>query len=185
MSIDKGDNIISRAFSKFVAGLNSVGGALIFALVVMINLDVFSRFLFNSPIDGVTELVELSIVAIVFLQLGDAVRNGRLTRSDGLYQRIQKKSPRLGHILGAFFDLAGAAFFITIIAGGLPRFIEAWERGYFAGNKGIFTVPVWPVRLILVIGSATVVIVFLGLVYKHVVAISNMRARNAGGRDET
>ena len=84
----KQGSIISRGFSKFVAGLNSAGSVLILAIVVLINLDVFSRFLFNNPIDGVTELVELSIVAIVFLQLADAVRNGRLTRSDGLYNRL-------------------------------------------------------------------------------------------------
>ena len=164
-------NLITRAFSKFVAGLSSVGGVLIFALIVMINLDVFSRFLFNAPIDGVTELVELSIVAIVFLQLGDAVRNGRLTRSDGLYRKIQAKSPRLGHILGALFDLGGIVFFATIIAGSIPRFIDAWERGYYSGNKGIFVVPVWPVRLIIVIGATTVVLVFAGLVWRHLVAL--------------
>lgn len=165
-------NILSRAFSRFVAGLNSVGGVLIFALVVIINVDILSRFLFNAPIDGVTELVELSIVAIVFLQLGDAVRNGRLTRSDGLYSKIKEKSPRVGHMLGAFFDLAGAAFFVTLIAGSVPRFIDAWERGYYSGNKGIVVIPVWPVRLIIVIGAVTVVFVFLGLVRRHLVALS-------------
>jgi len=169
--VKQGGNVITRAFSGWVAWLNSAGGALIFALVVMINLDVFSRFLFNAPIDGVTELVELSIVAIVFLQLSDAVRSGRLTRSEGLYNKICDKNPRLGHMLGAFFDLAGAAFFVTIIAGSIPRFVDAWERGYYAGNKGIFVVPVWPVRLILVIGAITVVFVFLGLVRRHLRAI--------------
>lgn len=164
----EGGNILSRAFSSFVGGLNSIGTALIFGLVVMINLDVFSRFLFNAPIDGVTELVELSIVAIVFLQLPDAIRAGRLTRSDGLYSRIRKSHPRFASGLGALFDLAGAIFFVTIILGGVPRFIDAWQRGYFSGNKGIFVVPVWPVRLILVIGAVTVVLVFLGLAWKHV-----------------
>jgi TRAP-type C4-dicarboxylate transport system permease small subunit len=169
--VARNDRIISRVFSGFVAGLNSVGGVLIFGLVVMINLDILSRFLFNAPIDGVTELVELSIVAIVFLQLADAVRNGRLTRSDGLYNKIKARNPRLGHILGAFFDLAGAAFFMTLIAGSIPRFIDAWERGYYSGNKGIIVIPVWPVRLIIVIGAITVVIVFLGLVRRHLVAL--------------
>ena len=164
-------NIITRAFSKWVAALNSVGGALIFAMIVLINLDVFSRFLFNAPIDGVTELVELSIVAIVFLQLGDAVRSGRLTRSDSLYKMLCEKKPKVGHALGVFFDLAGAAFFLTIIAGSVPRFIDAWERGYYSGNKGIFVVPVWPVRLILVIGAVTVVFVFVGLVWRHITAL--------------
>ena len=163
--------LVAQIFSKWVTLLNSAGGALIFALIVMINVDVFSRFLFNHPIDGVTELVELSIGAIVFLQLGDAVRNGRLTRSDGLYQRLCEKHPKLGHIFGIVFELAGIAFFLTIIAGSVPRFIEAWERNYFAGNQGIFTVPVWPGRLVLVIGAATVVLIFVGLIGQHIRAI--------------
>ena len=166
-------NMISRAFSVFVAGLNTLGTTLIFAMVILINVDVFSRFLFNAPIDGVKELVELSIVAIVFLQLGDAVRNGRLTRSDGLYLKLQERNPRLGHLLGVFFDLAGAAFFVTIIAGSVPRFVDAWERGFYSGNQGIFVVPVWPVRLILVIGAVTVVFVFLGLAWRNVKAMKS------------
>jgi len=170
--LNESGNLISRLFSRFVAGLNSVGGVLIFGLVVMINLDIIFRFLFNSPIDGVTELVELSIVAIVFLQLGDAVRNGRLTRSDGLYNKIKEKNPRVGHMLGAFFDIAGAVFFMTLIAGSVPRFIDAWERGYYAGNKGIIVIPVWPVRLIIVIGALTVIFVFLGLVKDHLIALA-------------
>ncbi len=166
-------NIFTRTFSAFVASLNNVGTVLIFALMVMINLDVFSRFLFNAPIDGVTELVELSIVAIVFLQLGDAVRAGRLTRSDGLFSRLMDSRPRVAHWLGAMFDFAGALFFIAIILGSTPRFLDAWQRGYFSGNKGIVVIPVWPVRLIIVVGAATVVLVFLGLAWKHIQATQN------------
>ena len=169
-------NIISRAFSAFAGGMNSIGTVLIFGLVVMINLDVFSRFLFNAPIDGVKELVELSIVAIVFLQLPDAVRAGRLTRSEGLYSRLQESHPRFTNGLGAFFDIAGALFFVAIILGSVPRLVDAWERNYFAGNKGIFVVPVWPVRLVLVIGSLTVVIVFLSLAWIHIQALRNPSA---------
>lgn len=172
-------SILSRAFSRFVAGLNSVGGVLIFGLVVMINLDILLRFLFNAPIDGVTELVELSIVAIVFLQLADAVRNRRLTRSDGLYSKIRERNPRFGHALGAFFDLAGAVFFLTLIAGSIPRFVDAWERGYYAGNKGIVVIPVWPVRLIIVIGAVTVVFVFLGQARRHLIALARKDGSNA------
>lgn len=171
--------MIGRAFSQFVALLNSAGGILIFALVVMINLDIFARFLFNSPIDGVTELVELSIVAIVFLQLGDAVRNGRLTRSDGLFAKIKASKPRVGHAMAALFDLAGAAFFATLVAGSVPRFVDAWERGYYAGNQGIVVIPVWPVRLIIVIGAVTVIFVFLGLVRRHLSALISNQGSEA------
>jgi len=171
-------NSVTRIFSKWVSAINSAGGALIFAMIIMINIDVFARFLFNHPIDGVAELVELSIVAIVFLQLADAVRNGRLTRSDGLYNRLCEKKPALGHMLGIFFELCGIAFFVTIVSGSVPRLVEAWERNYYAGNQGIFTVPVWPVRLILVVGAITVIFVFIGFVWRHIQALRSGEYHN-------
>ena len=175
-----GTPIISRAFSALVAGLNSVGTVWIFALMVLINVDVFSRYLFNAPIQGVTEVVELSIVGIVFLQISDAVRAGRLTRSDGLYRQILMRRPAVGYILGALFDLAGALFFMSILLGAIPRLIEAYERGYFAGNEGLFVVQVWPIRLILVIGCIVVALQFLVLSWRNVQALQAQSARGAG-----
>ncbi len=53
-----------------LSNLNSIGSVWIFVLTLLINADAFGRKLFHSPIDGVNEIVELSIVGIVFLQLG-------------------------------------------------------------------------------------------------------------------
>ena len=168
-------NPVVRAFSALVAGLNSVGTTWIFVLMLVINVDVLSRFLFNLPIQGVAEVVELSIVGIVFLQISDAVRAGRLTRSDGLYMQILKRRPVIGHVMGVVFDLAGAVFFIFILLGAVPRLIEAYERGYFAGNEGLFVVPVWPIRLILVIGCVVVALQFALLAWRNVQAVQQLR----------
>jgi TRAP-type mannitol/chloroaromatic compound transport system permease small subunit len=167
----EGTRALIRGFTALVAGLNGVGTAWIFALMVLINVDVLSRYLFNSPIQGVAEIVELSIVGIVFLQISDTVRLRRLTRSDGLYARILSQRPRIGHVLGAFFDLAGFSFFVCILIGGFPRLVEAYERGYFAGNEGLFVVPVWPIRLILVIGCVVAAIQFLMLAWDHIASL--------------
>ena len=67
-------NLLSRSFFALVAGLNSVGTMWIFALMVLINVDVLSRYLLNAPIQGVSEVVALSIVGIVFLQISDTVQ---------------------------------------------------------------------------------------------------------------
>jgi TRAP-type mannitol/chloroaromatic compound transport system permease small subunit len=148
--------------------LNGVGTAWIFVLMLIVNTDVISRFVFNAPIQGVTEIVRLSIVGIVFLQISDAVRLGRLTRSDGLYQRFVARHPLAGSVAGLVFDLLGAVFFVILLIGSVPRLFEAWERGYFLGNEGLFTVPIWPIRLILVIGCTVVSIQFLILATRHV-----------------
>ena len=168
-------NPVIRAFSGLVAGLNSIGTGWIFVLMLIINVDVLSRYLFNAPIQGVAEIVELSIVGIVFLQISDAVRNGRLTRSDGLFQQIVKRRPVLGHSMGAVFDVAGTVFFISILFGAIPRLIEAYERGYFAGNEGLFVVPVWPIRLILVIGCIVVAMQFLLLAWRNLQTVRQLR----------
>lgn len=165
--------LVANGFSGLVAGLNSVGSGWIFALMVLINVDVLARFLFNAPIQGVAEIVELSIVGIVFLQISDAVRAGRLIRSDGVYRQILKRSPKLGYSLGAIFDVAGAVFFVMILLGAVPRLIEAYERSYFAGNVGLFTVSVWPIRLILVVGCVVVAIQFLVLAWQNLKALAS------------
>ena len=161
------EHLVTRAFSGLVVGLNGIGTVWIFVLMIVVNVDILARFLFNAPIQGVTEIVELSIVGIVFLQISDAVRRGRLTRSDGLYRRFSERHPRLGHSAGIVFDLLGAAFFVALLCGGVPRLMEAWQRGYFAGNEGLFVVPIWPIRLILVIGSAVVTLQFLALAWQE------------------
>jgi TRAP-type C4-dicarboxylate transport system permease small subunit len=164
-------SVLSRAFEVWVVTLNSIGTAWIFLLMLIINADVLARLLFNAPIDGVPEMVALSIVGIVFLQLSDAVRAGRLIRSDGFFNRVIARRPRLGLVLNTFYDLCGMAFFVAILFGIVPIFIEAYQGDYYAGTEGIFTVPVWPIRLILVISCITVVAVFASLVKRHVGAL--------------
>lgn len=168
-------NIFVKALYAVVTGLNSLGTVLIFVLVLLINTDIFSRFLFNAPIDGIKEIVELSIVAIVFLQLGDAVHAGKLARSDAFYHRIVARHPRLGHGMSVFFDLAGAIFFTAILIGALPLFIDAFEREYYVGNQGMFMMHVWPVRLILVIGCITTALIFISRAVIHLKALFGER----------
>lgn len=167
-------------FAAWVSSLNAIGTLWIFLIMLLINADVIIRFLFDTPIDGVTEIIEVSIAGIVFLQLSDAVRAGRLTRSDGLFNKLTEAKPRLGHFLGIFFDICGAAFFIAILFGAVPTFIESYQNDFYAGSEGIFTIPIWPIRLILCISCVTVVGVFIGLIGKHIKALKTLSATNGG-----
>ena len=92
-------------FERWVFSLNGIGTLWIFLIMLLINTDVLLRFLFNAPIDGVTEIVEVSIAGIVFLQLADAIRAGRLTRSDGLFNKIKANKPVLGQWMDIFLSL--------------------------------------------------------------------------------
>jgi TRAP-type C4-dicarboxylate transport system permease small subunit len=150
-----------RALGGALGALSALGAALIVAVLVLVNADSLGRTLFARPILGVIEIVELSLVAIVFLQLGDTVRAGRLTRSDGVLVLLEARRPRLAHALHAAFDLIAAAFMALVLFGAVPRLAESWERGEFKGTAQVFTFPEWPVRLIVVVGAAAALAAFL------------------------
>lgn len=150
-----------RALFRALAGLNVTGALLVVMLLVLINVDSLGRTFFSMSILGVHEVVELSLVAIVFLQLGDAVRSGRMMRSDGLLTILDRRLPALARAMRAFFDLVSVAFLMLIVFGGIPRFIESYQRGEFKGTAQVFTVPEWPVKLIIVVGAIAAILAFL------------------------
>ncbi len=146
---------------RALASLNALGSVWIFCLMALINADAFGRTLFAAPINGVNEMIELSLVGIVFMQLGDATRHGRLTRSDGFFNFMLRRRPAIGRIMGATFDLLGALFMGLILWGSTPLLIEAWEGDFYVGNEGVFTAPMWPVKLVVVIGCFVTMLLFL------------------------
>ena len=158
---------------KSLSSLNALGSLWIFFIMILVNADVFGRNLFLAPIDGVNEIIELSLVGIVFLQLGDATRRGRLTRSDGFLNLITKRQPQVGSFIAAIFDVLGAFFMWLILWGSLPIFIESWQGNFYEGQEGVFTAPVWPVNLVVVIGSILTALLFLRLAWDHLRSVCN------------
>lgn len=177
--MENNQNGLARVFGGWVFLLNSVGTAWIFLIMLLINTDVLMRFLFDKPIDGVAEIVAISIVGIVFLQLSDAIRAGRLTRSDGFFNKIAEKKPKVGAAMDLVFDICGVVFFAVILVGAVPFFIDAWVNNYFVGTEGIFTFPKWPIRLILVISCATAMLVILVKIFAQIMGFSNPLTANS------
>jgi len=140
--------------------MNAAGSVWILLLILLVSADALGRSFFLHPIVGTTELVTLSIVGIVFMQLPDTVRGGRLTRSDSLLAALP---PRARAALEGLFCLLGAAFMALGLWGSAPLLKEAVERNHWIGNEGVFTAPVWPVKTLIVVGLAVCLIQFLRL----------------------
>ena len=141
--------------------LASVGAAWIFGIMVLVNFDVFGRFLFSQPIDGVPETVSLSIVGIVFLQLANTLREERFIRSDIVIGRLRLSRPRLAYAFDAVIHLLGAVMFALILVYIFPKFLTALDRGTYVGNFGRFTMVIWPILLTITVGTALTVIQYL------------------------
>lgn len=152
---------LNRVYGYITESFNVIGTVWILALMVLINADAAGRTFLQSPITGVPEIVSLSIVGIVFLQLASALRNGSLTRSDMLLSVLLRRWPRVGAALDSLFNLAGAVTIWFLLQASWPRFVTAWQRGETIGVVGRFVIPTWPIKLILVIGAVAMLVQFL------------------------
>lgn len=148
-------------FGRGVAGLSALGTGWIFFLMLMICADVFSRDFFNAPILGVAEMVQFSIVGIVFLQLPQTLRSGSLTRSDVLLSGIVRRWPRGAYVMQGLFDLIGAALFGIIFITTVPLLKAAYVDNEFYGSTGVVQIPTWPLKLLILVGCAAMAVQFL------------------------
>jgi TRAP-type mannitol/chloroaromatic compound transport system permease small subunit len=161
---------VTVVFDLFVAIMNAAGSIWIFAIMVLICADVTLRYVFSSPIPGVPLVITMSLIAIVFLQLPDALFAGRVTRNAAFIMRILERRPKLGRALNAIYYLIGAAFVAVLVYYGIPIFEKAWKSNSYLGNRGDFTLPDWPFKLLIVVGSAMITIQYLRLAYANVCA---------------
>jgi TRAP-type mannitol/chloroaromatic compound transport system permease small subunit len=156
-----------RLFGSLVTGMNAAGSCWIVVLMLLINIEAIGRSAFNSPIIGVIEMIEISVVGIVFMQLADSLRRGVLTRSDGLFNQVLKRKPAIAHIMAVVTHLMGAVFMVLILWGSIPFFADAWTNDYYIGVEGMFTAPVWPIALIIVLAVMVTMIQFLIMTLDH------------------
>ncbi len=151
----------SDRVSKFLMVLAAVWA---FALVFLILGDIIGRGVFSRPIYGTVEMVAASVVIIVFLQAGYAIRSRSMLRADFLVTHLPDVVQR---ILLAFGYLLGAAFFLMIITGGWEESIRSFVDGEFEG-EGALRVPSWPARWTVLIGSALALINYCVMAYLDV-----------------
>ncbi|HIM12944.1 TPA: TRAP transporter small permease subunit, partial [Candidatus Poribacteria bacterium] len=104
-------NLIIKFSDLLSKVLMVVAAVCAFGLTFLILLNIIDRGQFS----GVAEIVRTSIVIIVFLQAGYAIRSRSMLRADFLVSRF---SGTLQKTLLVFGYLLGAAFFLMVIWGG-------------------------------------------------------------------
>jgi TRAP-type C4-dicarboxylate transport system permease small subunit len=123
-------------------------------LSLLIVADIFANNLVGAAIPGVREIVISSIVMIVYLQLGYAIRSHSMLRSDTLLLAMPRLMRRI--TLAAGYAL-GAALFLMILRGTIEPTLYAWNTSEFWG-EGALRVPVWPTRLMILVGAALAIV---------------------------
>lgn len=140
---------------------NAAGTFVVIALIAVVNYDIIARGLFNKPFLGAVEVVQFSMVLIVFLQLPDVIRVGRLTRSDGFLSLLRHRRPAAGRGLSRIVDGISAIFMVLVAYAIWPEFLEMWESKDYFGVPGVFTAPWWPVKLVIFLSACLCMVHFV------------------------
>lgn len=151
---------LSKPVSAMAIGANAIGTLVVLGLVLVVNFDVVARGVFNAPFLGAVEVVQFSMVLIVFMQLPDVVRVNRLTRSDGFLVVIGHRYPRLAATLRHTIDTISAVFMSLIAITIWPEFLDMLDTRDYFGVPGVFTAPWWPIKLVIFLSAALCAVIF-------------------------
>ncbi len=151
----------SDRLSKFLMVLAALWA---FVLTFIIMSDIIGRGAFNSPVYGVREIVMNSIVIIVFLQAGYAIRSRSMLKADFLVDHFPPLAKKIALAVGY---LLGAGFFLTVVIGSIDSAIYSWVANEYEG-EGALRVPAWPTRFMILFGGSLAAINYLILAYLDV-----------------
>ena len=151
-----------RVLASFASGLNILSALWLGSVAVLILADVTGREFFGSPIYGTNEIVANSVLSILFLQLPLAILNRNSLRTTIVYGLLGARGRSLINALSYFIALL---LFAAIGVGSWPNMIEAWSILEQEGS-GVVTIPVYPIRTLVVVVSGICVLVCLLLIYQ-------------------
>ena len=123
-------------------GLNLCAGVLVFALMLLGVAQIVLRTVFDAPIFGYIDIVEVSMVGFAVLSIAFVQRVGAHVRMEILVARLKGRGLWLTEMLGT----ALAAFIVGVL---IPYAWRHFERAFDFGDSTIdIELATWPAKLV-------------------------------------
>ena len=158
-------NKVLRRTTEF---MSSIGTVWFFALVILICTEIVAREFFLSPIRGVTEIAAYSIVGAAFLQLANTVYAERMARADFMLSIFGKRFPLSVAVIEVVVSIIGLIAMVLLAQATWPKLVDAYVDAEIVGVPGEFSFQVWPLRFLVLIGSAMTALAFLARAFQKV-----------------
>jgi TRAP-type mannitol/chloroaromatic compound transport system permease small subunit len=165
---------VEKGISALETWLNFLTVFFIMFLMFFATTEVVGRYVFNRPVPGHVEIVELIMAAVVFLGIAYTQRMGGHIRMELFVTRVLKgRSYHLAEVLTIFFSL----MVYSIIA------YYSLKHAFYARAVGDTTVyiywPTWQSKLCISIGSFLLCIRFFIQLIQHLLqAIAGVENRD-------
>jgi TRAP-type C4-dicarboxylate transport system permease small subunit len=140
--LDAADRAL-MAIETFLAGL---AGLVILVLMFVGVVEILSRSLFNAPIYGHLDVVELTMISYTVLCVSYCWRKAAHVRMDLLLRRFSGRGRWSTELVTTALALA---FVSLVLPGTWQYFHNAWEIGDSAMNTGL---PTWQSKLAVPVG---------------------------------
>tara|TARA_R110002073_G_scaffold79508_3_gene191744 strand:- start:130 stop:768 length:639 start_codon:yes stop_codon:yes gene_type:complete len=137
---------IDQAYHGLEKALNYLAAMFLFSLMLLASSEVVARKLFNSPIYGQADLVEISIPTMGFFGLAYCQRMAGHVRMEIVVQALKGRAHWLFEFVSNFATIIICAL---LIYGTYNHFLRAYELGDSTMDVEL---PVWPPKLIIVLG---------------------------------
>ena len=141
-----------RTLGRIENGLNLVAGALIFALMLLGVAQIVLRTVFDAPIFGYIDIVEVSMVGFAVLSIAFVQRVGAHVRMEILVARLKGRWLWLTELAGT----ALAAFIVGVL---IPYSWRHFERAFDFGDSTIdIELATWPAKLVVPVALSVLLI---------------------------
>lgn len=152
---------VARLWGRSVDGLAALGTLMIVILMAMIACDVVARNMMGASLPLISELGALTLVMIVYLQLGTTIRNERLARTDFFFALMEGRNPRIAALVSGLWDLFGIAVCAGIAWSTWGILLKDMNHGEYIGVTGVATLQTWPFRALILLGAAVAAVQFI------------------------
>jgi TRAP-type C4-dicarboxylate transport system permease small subunit len=147
----EGDSLLlalDRQLARLENLFNDIGGVFIFALMWLTMAEVLGRRLFNTPVPGAIDYIEVGMAAFAFMGAAYCQRLGGHVRMDLLVTNLRGRILWFVEALAIFI----AVVYVAIIVWASAQ--DAW-RSFDLGDDTLDAhLPVWPSKLIVPVAMA-------------------------------
>lgn len=137
---------LDRWYGRIENVLSDIGGAVIFATMLFVCVEVVARTALNASIFGFLDVIELSMAAFAFLGAAHCQRLGGHIRMDLAVAQLRGRWLWAAEALAT---LVALVVFALLIKGTFDHFLRAWTIGDTTIDAELKT---WPSKLLAPIG---------------------------------
>ena len=164
---------LGKAYDRLLGVLMALSCIMLAAAMLLVCLDVFMRYLFNTPILWAMDVCEFILVGIVSLGMAWLLKDEAHVRMDFLVERL---SPRKKALLSSVNALIGAVTLAVILRYGVVEIADLWQRRY-AVETGVLRIPKVSLLIPIALG---LFLFFIQFVRQAVVYIQRFRSLGRG-----